>query len=136
MNYELKEEIPSAEDYIQIRLKAGLSEKSVEAASLGLPNSIYSVVVYCKDSPIGIGRVIGDGGCFFEITDMAVLPVHQGRGVGAMIMNALISFLNTNAPKTAFVSLFADHGTPDFYSKFGFTHSERPKSSGMYMRIK
>ncbi|MFT6372723.1 MAG: hypothetical protein ACJAZT_001473, partial [Gammaproteobacteria bacterium] len=35
MIYELKEEIPSIEDYINIRLKAGLSKKSEEAASLG-----------------------------------------------------------------------------------------------------
>jgi GNAT superfamily N-acetyltransferase len=135
LNYELKEEIPSINDYIQIRIKAGLSEKSIEAATAGLPNSIYSVVVYFQDVPIAIGRVIGDGGCFFEITDMAVLPEHQGKGVGRIIMGALVNYLKQNAPKTAFVSLFADHGAPEFYSKFGFSHAELPKSSGMYMRI-
>ncbi len=133
--YKLKEEIPSINDYIHIRIKAGLSEKSEEAAAAGLPNSIYSVVVYYQNSPIAIGRVIGDGGCFFEITDMAVLPDHQGKGVGRMIMEALVKYLKLNAPKTAFVSLFADHGAPEFYQKFGFSHAELPKSSGMYMRI-
>ena len=44
------------------------------------------MTVYWKDERIGIGRVVGDGGCFFEITDMAVLPAHQGRGVGRLIM--------------------------------------------------
>ena len=135
MSYKLAEKIPSIEDYIRIRLEAGLSEKSIEAASLGLPNSIYSVVVYFGDSPIGIGRIIGDGGCFFEITDMAVIPEHQKKGVGAMIMTALLTYLGKNAPNTSYVSLMADHGTPYFYEKFGFTFSEMPKSSGMYMRI-
>ena len=136
MTYELKEEIPSVKDYIDIRLKAGLSRKSEEAASLGLPNSIYSVVVYNESQPVGIGRIIGDGGCFFEVTDMAVLPEHQKKGVGRIMMEALVNHLHKNAPKTAYVSLMADHGTPNFYAKFGFTFSEMPNSSGMYMRIK
>jgi GNAT superfamily N-acetyltransferase len=136
MDYDIREEIPSVDDYINIRLKAGLSRKSEEAATIGLSNSIYSVVVYFDNEPMGIGRVIGDGGCFFEITDMAVLPEHQKKGVGALIMNALVNFLHSNAPSTAYVSLMADHGTPHFYEKYGFTLSEMPKSSGMYMRIK
>lgn len=90
MSYEIREETPSAETYISIRLAAGLSTKSVEAASIGLPNSIYSVVVYLSNTVVGIGRVIGDGGCFFEITDMAVLPEHQGKGVGRKIMQTLV----------------------------------------------
>jgi GNAT superfamily N-acetyltransferase len=136
VTYEVKEEIPGVKNYIDIRLKAGLSRKSEEAAALGLPNSLYSVVVYTENQPVGIGRIIGDGGCFFEVTDMAVLPEHQKKGVGKMIMDALVNYLHSNAPKTAYVSLMADHGTPNFYAKFGFMFSEMPKSSGMYMRIK
>ncbi len=135
MSYELRTEIPAVNDYIEIRLKAGLSRKSEEAATVGLKNSIFGVVVYFNNVPIGIGRIIGDGGCFFEITDMAVLPEHQHKGVGTLIMNALVAWLLENAPVTAYVSLMADHGTPEFYAKFGFTKAELPKSSGMYMRI-
>ena len=61
MHYELREEVPSVSDYINIRLNAGLSRKSEEAATIGLPNSIFSVVVYFNNEAIGIGRVIGDG---------------------------------------------------------------------------
>jgi GNAT superfamily N-acetyltransferase len=135
MSYELRNEIPLMGDYIDIRLKAGLSRKSQEAAAIGLKNSIFGVVVYFKKKPVGIGRIIGDGGCFFEITDMAVLPEHQKKGVGKLIMESLVKWLNENAPATAYVSLMADHGTPEFYAKFGFTKAEMPKSSGMYMRI-
>ncbi len=136
MSYDLREEIPNIETYIDVRLQAGLSRKSEEAAARGLPNTIYGVVVYFRDSAVGIGRIIGDGGCFYEVTDIAVVPEHQKRGVGVMIMEALVTYLRNNAPSTAYVSLMADHGTPHFYEKFGFTLSEMPKSSGMYMRIK
>ncbi|WP_373454357.1 hypothetical protein [Cereibacter changlensis] len=27
-----------------------------------------------------MGRLIGDGGCFFQIVDIAVDPSHQGQG--------------------------------------------------------
>lgn len=66
---------------------------------------------------------------------MAVEPDHQGKGVGKMIMEALVAWLHNNAPSTAYVSLVADHGTPEFYGKYGFTKTELPNSCGMYMRI-
>jgi len=134
--YEVKSEIPSVDDYINIRLAAGLSRKSKEAASIALPNSCYGVTVYHGIERVGIGRIIGDGGCFFEITDMAVLPDHQGQGVGRLIMEALTNWLNDNAPKTAYVSLMAHHGKPAFYEKFGFKYAELPDASGMYRYMK
>ena len=136
MSYEIREETPSTSVYIDIRLQAGLSRKSEEAAARGLPNTIFGIVVYSDERPIGIGRIIGDGGCFYEVTDIAVVPEHQKKGVGVMIMEALVGYLKKNAPSTAYVSLIADHGTPHFYEKFGFTLSEMPKSSGMHMRIR
>ena len=135
MSYVLKTEIPSVSDYIAIRLAAGLSRKSEEAARIGLANSLFAAVVYNDSTPIGIGRVIGDGGCFFEVTDIAVVPAHQKKGVGDLIMKAIMNYLHTHAPKTAYVSLMADHGTPHFYKRYGFHFAEMPKASGMYLRI-
>ncbi|MGH1439565.1 MAG: hypothetical protein ACRBBR_05600 [Cellvibrionaceae bacterium] len=43
--HEVKEEIPSVNDYINIRLAAGLSKKSEEAASIALLNLIYRVSI-------------------------------------------------------------------------------------------
>lgn len=133
--YQVKSEIPSVQEYIEIRLAAGLSRKSEQAAEIALPNSLYGVTVYFGEQKVGIARIIGDGGCFFEITDMAVLPEHQSKGVGRMIMEHLVHWLHENAPKTAYISLMADHGTPEFYAKFGFKKAEMPTSSGMSMRI-
>ena len=135
MPYNLKYEVPSIDDYIRIRLEAGLSRKSIEAASIGLPNSLAAVTVYFQQQAVGIGRLIGDGGCFFEIVDIAVVPEHQKRGLGDMIMRALLQYIDQHAPDTAYVSLMADHGTPDFYARFGFQASLPPDKSGMFLRI-
>lgn len=134
-HYEVRPQTPSVNDYIRIRLAAGLSEKTKEAAEIGLNNSLFSVVVFDGLNPVGIGRVIGDGGCFFEIVDIAVLPQHQGQGLGTRIMETLMDYIHEHAPKSAYVSLMADHDTPEFYEKFGFKRAEMPKSAGMYLRV-
>ncbi|MFT3801037.1 MAG: GNAT family N-acetyltransferase [Burkholderiaceae bacterium] len=135
MTYELRHEIPAVGTYIDIRLAAGLSRKSPQAASIGLENGLFSVVVYHVGQPVGIGRIVGDGGCFFEIVDIAVRPEHQKKGLGDMIMKALMNWLHANAPSTAYVSLMADHGTPKFYERYGFEASLLPEKAGMFLRI-
>ncbi len=135
MPYEPRAQVPAVDDYIRIRLAAGLSRKTEEAATVGLKNSLFAVTVFYRDAPVGIGRVVGDGGCFFEVVDIAVLPEHQGKGVGRLIMDAIMAYLHAHAPSSAYVSLMADHGTPAFYERFGFTRAEAPRAAGMYLRI-
>ena len=96
---------------------------SVLSSTLGQPQSVS-------------GSVIGDGGCFFEIVDIAVLPEHQKKGLGHLIMQSLMNFIHANALPTAYVSLMADHGTPKFYERYGFEASLPPKKAGMALRIK
>ena len=134
-DYKIVEKIPTVDDYIRIRLAAGLSEKSREAAKRGLPNSLFGVTATFHGETIGIGRVIGDGGCFFEIVDIAVLPGHQKRDVGARIMQALMGYIHEVALPSAYVSLIADHGTAPFYARFGFQPCEPPESQGMFLRV-
>lgn len=135
MGYVIHQEVPSVSTYIETRLAAGLSRKSGQAATLGLKNGLFSVVAYWGSAPVGIGRVIGDGGCFFEIVDIAVLPAHQKKGVGDLIMRTLMRYIHENAPPTAYVSLMADHGTPKFYERYGFQPSVPPEKAGMFLRI-
>jgi GNAT superfamily N-acetyltransferase len=101
-----------------------------------LKNGLFSVVVYSCATPVGIGRVIGDGGCFFEIVGIAVLPEHQKKGLGHLIMQSLMKFVHAHALPTAYVSLMADHGTPKFYERYGFEASLPPQKAGMALRIK
>ena len=133
--YQLKAQTPTAEDYIRIRLAAGLSRKTEAAATTGLKNSLFAVTVFYGGEPIGLGQVIGDGGCFFELVDIAVVPEHQKKGVGKRIMDALMTYIYKHAPESAYVSLMADHGTLDFYAKFGFTKTQAPHAAGMYLRL-
>jgi GNAT superfamily N-acetyltransferase len=134
-DYRLAKRVPSIGDYNRVRVAAGLSEKSVEAARLGLANTVFGVYVENRGEVVGIGRVVGDGGLFFEVVDIAVVPEHQKRGLGKMIMDALVSWLTVNAPPTAFISLIADEGLSGFYERYGF-RVRPPEAPGMSFTVR
>jgi ribosomal protein S18 acetylase RimI-like enzyme len=128
--YQLSDEIPSAEDYLRLRRVTGLSPKSAEGAAIGLPRSIFGVVVRNGSEVVGMGRVVGDGGLMLQVTDIAVEPSHQGRGLGKAIMARIARFLEENLPDGAYVSLIADGEAHRLYSQFGFRPTA-PDSIGM-----
>ncbi|MDG4820852.1 GNAT family N-acetyltransferase [Asanoa sp. WMMD1127] len=130
MTYVVRAETPSVELYRRLRTGAGLSPKSTVAAAAGLAGGWHAVIAYAGDEPVGMGRVIGDGGTAFQIVDVCVLPEHQRRGVGAAIMGALMERLREVAPGTAYVSLIADGAARHLYAKFGFAETA-PESVGM-----
>ena len=81
-----------------------------------------------------MGRVIGDGGLFFMVVDIAVEPAHQGRGLGKAIMAALVERLRAAAPSRAHVALIADGEAHRLYAQYGFTLTA-PGGVGMQMVI-
>ena len=130
----LMQEIPEAAEYISLRAAAGLSPRTIEAAQKGLPGSLFAVCVRVGDRLVGMGRVVGDGGCNFEIVDVAVHPSYQRQGLGSEIMTALMEYLRASAPESAYVSLIADYNAPALYQKFGFEFTA-PDSVGMALKM-
>jgi GNAT superfamily N-acetyltransferase len=133
--FDLLAETPTVEDYRRLRRVSGLSEKSEAAAVLGLPNSWAAAIVRREGRTVAMGRVIGDGGCFFQIVDMAVEPEWQRRGLGKAIFAALMEKLEGNAPDSAYVSLIADGDARHLYAQFGF-QPVMPASIGMALWIR
>ena len=133
-DYQLIERLPTIEEYRELRRLSGLSGKSQQAAARGLPNTIHAVVIQHAGETIGMGRVIGDGGTAYQVTDIAVLEAHRGKGLGKQIVAALVDWLKTNAPPTAYVSLIADGPAKGLYAQYGFAETA-PESVGMYLRV-
>lgn len=106
---------------------------SVDREEIGLKNSIFIVTLRDFDKLIGMGRIIGDKGCFYHIMDIAVAPSYQGKGLGKLIMLEINKYLENHVPKTSYVSLIADVPADRLYKKLGFEYSE-PKSAGMAKR--
>jgi len=133
MTLKHEEKVPSPEEYCDMRVKAGLSPKSLEAAMIGLPNTLYGISIRDDEVLIGMGRVVGDGGCNFEVVDVAVDPSYQGQGVGRKIMEHIDNYLSSVALLGSYVSMIADE--PIFYEKLGY-RLVSPASQGMTKKFK
>jgi ribosomal protein S18 acetylase RimI-like enzyme len=122
-------EVPTVAEYCRLRISAGLTARSAQAANAGLPNTVAAFVVRHAGRAVGMGRAIGDG-LFYQIVDIAVEPEHQGRGLGKMIVSNLLAELKRLAPGEAYVSLIADGQANELYSQYGFAPTA-PASIGM-----
>jgi GNAT superfamily N-acetyltransferase len=120
---ELIERFPDIDTYRDLRAAAGMLPKTAEAAERGLRNTLYGVSLRRDGETIGMGRIIGDGGCFFIVVDIAVLPAWQGKGLGTRVMIALDAWLRVHVPESAYVSLVADGDAKHLYAKFGFVET-------------
>lgn len=134
MSYDVVESFPGVDDYRRIRVNSGLQDREREAAEIGLKNTWFGVSVVLDGDVVGMGRIIGDGGCFLQVVDIAVLPEHQGKGLGKRIMKALTDNLEQKAPASAYVSLIADGEANRLYAQYGFKPTA-PESIGMYRRF-
>ena len=134
-SYDMAFEVPSADDYRRLRVLAGLSAKSAEAAATGLPNTLFAVLIRWNKQVVGMGRLIGDGGLFFQVVDIAVDPAHQGQGLGKAIVGKIVEHVKQTAPVGGYVSLMADGEAHRLYAQFGFVLTA-PASVGMAFAIR
>jgi GNAT superfamily N-acetyltransferase len=132
--YVLRPGVPTPTAYLRLRKESGLTPRTLEQADRALPGSWAAchVVEVETDSTVGMGRLIGDGGWYFHVVDMAVLPAHQRRGIGDWILTWLLDQVREKAPPDAFVSLMADPPGRRLYARHGFTEN-RDLSIGMAM---
>jgi len=129
-DYQVMNTVAPLDDFLRIRVSAGMTMRPRSAAKRALQNSLFGAHVIYKTKVIGMGRVVGDGFLNFNIVDVAVEPQHQNKGVGNLVMLSIMGYLNENAPSGAYITLIADE--PRFYLKYGF-HLSRPDSEGMYI---
>jgi ribosomal protein S18 acetylase RimI-like enzyme len=134
--YRLVMTAPPVADYLRLRRESGLTPKTEEQGVAALPGSWAAchVVVDGSGEVVGMGRVIGDGGWYFHVVDMAVLPAHQRRGLGDAVLGALLDRIRQVAPPGAWVNLLADPPGRALYARHGFTETA-PGSVGMAMRL-
>lgn len=127
--------VPTLEEYIYLCSSVGWDYfMNFDVAEQSIQHSIFFVTVKENNEIIGMGRVVGDGAIYFYIQDIVVHPDHQGRGIGKEIMNAIVNYLEENAPDKAFVGLFASKGKVEFYEKHDF-RNYAPNMTGMFRVI-
>ncbi|MFX1281463.1 MAG: GNAT family N-acetyltransferase [Promethearchaeota archaeon] len=129
----LVERTPSVQEYLTLRKAVNWKLVDEKACKIGLQGSLYCICAEIDDEIIGMARVIGDSGLYFYIQDVIVLPKFQKMGIGTLLMEKIIDFLDKNIYPRTTVGLMSTKGNEVFYEKFGFTKrpSER-RGHGMF----
>jgi ribosomal protein S18 acetylase RimI-like enzyme len=95
---------------------APLGNKSPANLKTAFSNSMFRCFVYEAGRLVGVGRALADGIDCSYICDVAVMPSHQGTGLGKQIVGKLVE-LSKGHKK---IILYAVPGKEPFYRKFGF----------------
>ena len=117
---ELVERAPTVAEYGRLREAVGWYPVVGGAVERGLRSALYSVCAVADGQVVGCARIVGDGGVYFYVQDMMVLPLLQGRGIGRALMQRLMAYLDTYARPGSFVGLMAARGASGFYDRYFF----------------
>lgn len=95
---------------------APLGNKSPAWLQQAFSNSMFKCFAYEDGRLVAAGRALADGVDCAYICDIAVLPGHQGSGLGKEMMQRLIDRSSGHRK----IILYAVPGRESFYRKFGF----------------
>jgi ribosomal protein S18 acetylase RimI-like enzyme len=95
---------------------APLGLKPPERLKIAFSNSLYRCFVFEAGRMVGVGRALADGVDCSYICDIAVLPSHQGTGLGKQIVARLVEASRGHKK----ILLYAVPGKEGFYRQLGF----------------
>lgn len=127
--YRLVDGVPPLGDYRRLREVSGLTPVSEEQGAPAVANAWGGChVVDRLGVVVAMGRILGDGGWYFHITDIATDPAHQRRGLGTAVVERLLAVIVDAAPPNPYITLMADPPGRRLYEALGF---ETTASTGM-----
>ena len=123
---EVKTSILTEETFTELYSSVGWEPPCQEQIRIALQNSLATFTALADGRPVGMVRLIGDGGMSFYIKDFAVHPDYQAKGAGKMLLNALEQFIRDSIEPGWAVSLelISTKEALPFYRRMGF--EERP----------
>lgn len=95
---------------------APLGDKPPALLQTVFGNSRYKCFAFDEGRLVGAGRALADGHDCSYICDIAVMPSHQGTGLGKQIVEWLVE--QSRGHKK--ILLYAVPGKEAFYRRFGF----------------
>jgi GNAT superfamily N-acetyltransferase len=112
--------IPTAKEYLKFRKAVNWKLIDEEIAGQILEGSLFGVCIELKSEAVAMGRLVWDGGTAFYIHDIIVLPEHQKKGYGRLIMENIITYVNLNCSNGILLFVMSDKNKEGFYERFGF----------------
>lgn len=95
---------------------APLARKEPERLRIAFANSMFKRFAFEDGKLVAAGRVLSDGIDVAYLCDVALLPSHQGRGLGKRIVADLLAQVRDHNK----IILYAAPGKEGFYAALGF----------------
>lgn len=95
---------------------APLGNKEAGKLRTAFTNSMFRCFVYDGGKLVAAGRALADGVDCSYICDIAVMPSHQGTGLGKAVVSRLVELSRGHRK----IILYAVPGKEPFYRRFGF----------------
>lgn len=110
------------EEYNNLRASVDFITILPKRANIALQNSLYTLVAKDGTTPVGMARVVGDGGYVYFICDVIVRPSYQSKGLGRAIIEQVLCWLKEQVDEgeTIMVNLMSAMDKEPFYEKLGF----------------
>lgn len=115
-------ETPTADDYVSLRIRSGMGNKDLEISQTALRNSLFTAALYDGQKLIGFGRVVGDCGITYVVSDIMVDAAYQRRGYAEQIMVAIDGYLQEHAHEDSYICLIANQPADQLYHKHQFAY--------------
>lgn len=126
----------SVEAYNSLRKSVDWIQLAEKRAAIALGNSFYLCVAMSGNTPVGMVRIVSDGGYTYFITDVIVRPGYQGKHVGMELISRAMDYIQKDVleGETVMVSLMSAFERETFYKQFGF-HQRPFENHGSGMSV-
>jgi GNAT superfamily N-acetyltransferase len=136
MTPKVSHQIPTANEYNELRRLAEWPTFDEELVNQALSNSLFSVVVHDENGVIiGMNRILGDNAIYLHVQDVIVKPEYQRNGIGKLIMDELLAYIENTGVKNTNVGLMCSKGREAFYKDFGFQERPNEKFGAEMIRL-
>ncbi len=135
----IKQNTLTPELFLRLYTSVGWEPPGIEQIRTALEHTLATFTAYDDSLPVGMVRLIGDGGMSFYLKDFAVIPGYHGKGTGSLLMDAVETFVQDIITPgwTVSLELISTKEAVQFYLGKGF--EERPcdwDGPGMFKMIR
>lgn len=112
---------PPAKEYVDLRIRAGMGNKDLARSAIALQNSLFTVCLYDGDLLVAFGRIVGDGGITYVVSDIMVDAAYRRRGYAEQVMQQIDLYFEQHTYEDSIICLIANQPAGQLYHNTNLT---------------